>query len=680
MMNEPVPKKEEDAVSEKRKKFHAEMRAEIEASKEYRKKLIPLWSKNIDYRRGKPLSSQTDEDRVVVPLDWSLTKAKQASLFSQIPQIRVDHHPQTQQAGPWLSAFEQRLNDTIVVAGIEAVMDECLPDCINAAGIGAVIVSHEALTEEKDVPAIDLSMLPPEMQAQILKAGTFPDGSPVPMETVPVPTDHRYVVTRISPADLILPCKFTGSDFDNGPFIGHTGRLSWAEAVNAFKLTEDQKQKVLGDDRVGSTEKLTQDWNQDHSAGKTEVVVFDEIFYKQYKYDKDAKSYYTLGHLVFVNGLEKPVIDEPWRGQEFGENGQLLGALKYPVRILTLTYITDDLIPPSDSAVGRAQVNEINKSRTQMIMQRDRSLPIRWFNNDRIDPSIGQGLMRGTWGAMIPVQGSGENVIGEIARASMPVEDFTFDTIIKRDLSETWQVAGNQLGQGDDVETKAEANIIQGNFQARVGRERAKVAKFFVSIAEVLGGLLCLYEEPQSFGEGFDPAISRTLSYSILADSTVLIDSNQRLQRLMQFVNYTAKSGFVNIEPVLREVATLSGLDPNVVIQKPGPKPPVEPNISLRLTGMEDMMNPLTLAFLMKSGQAPPPELIEQAKKLIEAAVAPPAGFPPDLWDMLTKPQLDDQAAEEEVAPPEPAPPAVGMAHPDWGLNPKVNSRESAET
>ena len=191
------------------------------------------------FRSGKPFASQTDEDRVVVNLDWSLTKAKQASLFSQVPQVHVDHPPQTQSAGPWLFAFEQRVNDTLVVAGIESAIDEALVDCINAAGIGAVLVSHESISEDKEVPSV-----PPEM-AQEMQA----QGQEVPMQTIPQVHDHRYLITRISPADLLWPINFTGSDFDQAPWIGRTGRISWAQAVQWFGLTEDDKQYMLGEER-----------------------------------------------------------------------------------------------------------------------------------------------------------------------------------------------------------------------------------------------------------------------------------------------------------------------------------------------------------------------------------------------------------------------------------------------
>lgn len=674
------------------KKRWTDFRSRIDICKQYRRKLVATWTANIDYRRGKPFASQTDEDRVTVPLDWSLVKNKQAMLFSQVPQIHIDHHPQSQTAGPWLYSFEQRLNDTLVTAGIETAIDECLPDCINAAGIGALLVSHEAITEDVEVPAISLANFLPQLAQQILATRTLPNGTPLPMTTVPRVKAHRYRVQRISPADLLWPINFTGADFDNAPWLGRVGRMSWPRAMNVFHLTEEDKSKVMsGEDRT-TLDRLTHDVEKD-KIQPDEMVSFDEIFYKEHDYDPNATSFDSIHHLVFLAGKEEPVVDELWKGQSETPDGNLTGAQRFPIRILTLTYITDETIPPSDSAMGRPQVNEINESRTQMIMQRKRSLPVRWFNVNGVDPSIQQSLMRGTWQGMIPVQGSGERLIGEVARAPMPQEDFAFNQIAMHDLDEIWQTGPNQEGNyNTGRRSAAEANIVQTNFTTRIGRERAKVAKFFCSTGEVLGGLLSLFEDPNSFGQGFDPAIAKSLSYSILADSTVLLDSNQRLQRLMNFINFTAKSGFVNLEPVLKEIATLNGLDPNLVIQPPQPKPPVEPNISLRLTGMQDLLNPLALAMLMKSGQAPPAELINQAKELIRQAVqpilgvvpAPPEGMPPGPGGPpqegaapIPPPLGGSLPPPAPISPPPPPPPQPGQAHPSWEAMSRINRRAS---
>jgi hypothetical protein len=669
----PTTDQPEQTVDKAAKRRNKLFRHQIAACKNYRRKLVRDWSLSVDYRRGKPFASQADEDRVAVNLDWSFTKMKQAALFSQVPAVRVNHPPDTtsKEVDPWLHAFEQRINDTLITAGIESAMDEVLPDCINAAGIGVVLVSHEALTEMVEVPAIDLAGLPPEIHQSVMQSGMMPDGTPIPMESVPRVVDHRYLVDRISPADFLWPINFNLSDFDKAPWLGRSGRVTWSVAKRRWNLDEAMKTKYLGVER-NPNDTISNDTEKEFENGDgDELVAFDELFYKVSEYGDSPKKFAALHHVIFLNGQEDPVYDGPWEGQMPDEEGQIIGALRYPIRVLSLSYVTDDAIPPSDSAIGRPQVNEINKSRTQMVLQREHSLPIRWFDVNRVDPTIQFNLMKGTWQGMIPVQGNGESIIGEVARAAMPQENIAFYRMAIEDLTIAWQVGQEITGMG--VETKGEAEVVQASVQTRIGRERAKVGKFFTGIAEVLGGLICIYEDPNSIGEGFVPTVSGTLAYSILADSTVLLDSNQRLKKLTDFLNISAKSGFVNVEPVLKEIATLCGLDPAQVIRPPQPKPPVEPNISLRLTGTEDMMNPLTLAFLMKSGQAPDPEMIEAAKKLIEAAVTPPPQPVPQLGP--DGQLLPPDAAMIPGPSPQPAPEGIGDANPQMTSMPKINQR-----
>lgn len=649
---------EEKEVSAKDKKRWAEFRHRTEVCKQYRKKLVKNWSINIDYRRGKQNAAEGDEENISVNLDWSNTKTKQASLYSQNPKVRVDHSPESLQS-QWVPAFERKLNDILLDAGIESAMDEVMPDCINAAGIGVILVAREALMVNKDVPELDLAVFPPNVQKEVLQTGKL-FGEPIQTVTAPQPVDSRYTIRRISPADFLWPIDFTGSDFDNAPWLGYTGRITWAEAVSRFGLSEDEKSKLVTEEGNGF-DKLTPDTDKDKLADDSKVG-FDEIFYHEFQYGENPTSFKTIHHLVFLHGKNEPVIDEPWKGQEFDEeNNVVKGCLIKPLRTITLTYLSDEDIPPSDSAIVRSQVNELARGRTHIAKQRARSSPLIWGDINRLDPMILQRLMRGTWDGMIPVQGDGTRVIGTIQQPAMHQENFLFDKIAKADAAELFGAGPNQMGVGDEVETKGEANVIQSNFQTKNGRERAKVASFVCGIAQVIGGFMCLYEDAEQFGEGFDPTFSQRLKYSILADSTVLIDSNQRLERLNYFMDKYTKTGWVNLEPVLKEIATLIGLDPNTVIVAPQPKTPPEPNISLRLTGGEDMMNPLLLAFMIKAGQAPDPKLIEQAKALIQGAVLNPVQQPGGPGQM----------------PPAPAPP-VGEANPEAALLPSIGKRSES--
>src|SRR3990167_3663883 len=274
----------------------------VESCKQYRRKLVKDWQVNVDYRRGKPFAGVSDEDRVSVPLDWSLTKGKESQLFSQVPAVRINHPPHTT-SGPaltWVHSFETYINDQIIEAGVESTMGEALPDCINAAGIGVVVVARQAITRDVMLPAPDLQTLSEEDQAIIAETQLMPDGSPIPMEPTSKVLDSKYSVSRISPADFLWPLSFTGSDFNLAPWLGRSGRISWPEALRRFKkLKPEEKDSVVGASRGlnNTNDTISNDIELKKEDSSEEIVSFDELFYKEYYYNKDATSYASIHHL-----------------------------------------------------------------------------------------------------------------------------------------------------------------------------------------------------------------------------------------------------------------------------------------------------------------------------------------------------------------------------------------------
>ena len=676
----------------------AQWLARIEKCKTKRRQLLVEWTKNVDYRRGKQLDTESDSERIAIPTDWSQTKAKQAQLFSQVPQVQLSADNAVYK--PAMPPFQKRLNDHIKKAKVGTSMDEVLPDCINAAGIGAVILSYEARTRNVEMPEIDLTTLPPE-EAQLYQQGV----KQMPMRTVPKVLDSRFLCERVSPEDLLWDVEFTGSDFDDSSWIGRNGRTTWAHGAALFNLTEDQKATVLGSGERTSRDRLVPD--AEHASADAETVNFSEIFYWDYRFNTEFTSYKAIHRLVFVDGLTEPVVNEPWTGQRFDpQTGAFVGANHFPIRVLTLTYVSNEPIPPSDSAIGRPQVDELMKSRSQMVQQRDHSRPVRWMDVNRIDPAIATSLMQGDWQQFIPTNGDGGRAIGEVARTAYPRENMDFDRTIKQDLSEAWQVGPNQMGTTAAGEKSAsEANIVQANFQTRIGYERSRCVAFFVGIAEVLAGLIVLFDpmEPPTVSEGemeglqaWDRTrVNQEMVFSVRADSTVLLDSQQRLKRLENFLNMTGASQYVNPKPIIEEMAALSGIDPAEVIQDPNPKGPEPPQISFRFSGASDLMNPAALAMLLQMDLGPKPESLEAAFKLLQEILDknPAAPLVPQKPGdtLVAKPDVVQNPAVLP-APPEPPPmepppmgpdggPAPPMQddRPEWEMIDQINTRRQGE-
>lgn len=653
-------------------------RTQIATAKSHRRQFSQEWKRNVDLRLGRiatintngyPITDGDDLQTEINP-DWYLTKTKTANLYSQTPSVQVTHENGTYKPAivPFAKALNYELGDKRANVGVP--MEESLNDVVNASGIAAVMVAYQARFQSMEIPSIDTSGYSPEQVEAMLA-----DGS-VTMQTVKGGmTSYRFVAKRVSPTDLLWPASFSGSDFNDSDWVGHTNELGWALAKADFNLTDDDKKLAISGERKDTQDDLRALPENNNLMG-FESVKYDEIFYWRARVDPDEPDLKSIWRMVFVHGLETkgPQVDEPWYGQTTTEDGRVVGAMKFPIQFLTLTYVSDNPVNRSDSAAARPQVNDLRRSRSQYFQNRQRSRPIRWFDVNRVDRTIQDALMRGDWQGFIPSNGPGDRSIGEIARASYPQEDMAFDRQTTADLHSMWMIGQNQLGTLSSGEkTAAEVETIQGNFNTRIGQERALVQKFFLNIVEVLAGLMALYsdfpsltdEEKQAMQQAWNGRqILTDLAFKIRPDSTIMLDANQRVERLSKFLNMTAQSGVVDIRPIIEEMAELSTLDPGKIMKQPEPPKPQEASISFRFSGKDDLMNPMVVAILAKNDQLPSPEDIKKAEMALAAtqqgvaAVVPNAGQPPQQGP----PQPPTTNGEPNAAEP-------------YGLQPKVAQR-----
>lgn len=641
-------------------------KARIKTSRDDRSQRIADWRTNVDYRRGKVFDTASDEDRIAINMDWPNTKAKQAHLFSQMPEARLS--AKLKELEIVVPPFAKALNKTLKQAGVGAAMDECMSDVINMAGVCGVVAWYEQKEAMVELPTISREMVPglsnEEWQLAL-------DNKIIPTEKINKAFDKRFVAERIDPEHLLWPKKFKGSDFNVAPWVGRDGELTWAIAKSRFKLKEEDKSKLVSA-AGGVPESGFEDRSDITGHDDTEETVkFAELFYRRHVYHADEKSYTSIHHLVFLDGMDEPVIDEPWRGQKAVAGGKYIGSCKFPIQIATLTYVSNEPIPPSDSAIGRPQVDELIEGRNQMMLQRRHSQPMRWINTSLVDPIVVDAIQRGTFQGFIPIMGDGDRALGEVARANFPAENRMFDQIAKDDLMNQWQIGSNQNSNISSGETSAaEAEIVQGNFQTRIGYERGKIGTFFVNIAEVVGGLLALYgdfespelgqEDIQRLAQWDRKTIGNEFLYDIRKDSTVLLDTEQEIKRLVRLLDIVGQHPSVDSEILLRQLAELHGQDPDNLIKPPQPKGPEPPKFAYSFKG-EDMKDPIVLGIAIANGQAPSPDQVEAAKALLltGAGMLPggPTGAPPPT----------DQAAQ--------IPQTKGEAHPDWHGMPRVNKR-----
>ena len=297
-----------------------------------------------------------------------------------------------------------------------------------------------------------------------------------------------------------------------------------------------------------------------------------------------------------------------------------------------------------------------------MVQQRKHSIPIRWGDTNRVSPNTKALIEKGTHQGFIWTNGPGDRAVGEVARASFPNERYEFDRIIKGELSEQWQVGTNQAGAFATGERSAsEAKIVQQNFQTRVGQERDKVTRFVLGIAEVLGGHLALFGTfALPDGIGVQRAqLATGFTYSVRVDSTVRQDAQQRIDQLERAINFLAQSPFANPKPLLEEYAQLNDL-PQGTIVDPQPKPP-EP-VKVSVSKAEDLNDPMFMAMLIRTQQAPTPDEVSAAEQLLLQLRQ---------MGLALTPAMPAQGGDASAAPERQL-----IARPEWEAAPRLDRRD----
>jgi hypothetical protein len=625
-------------------------KTEIERAEEKRKRNHQLWKENTAAMAGRATGLPEDKDFVVVNKDYPRVKQKISQICFDIPEVTLKPRQeayrgavyQFQAVLNYLATSEDRMN-------AQPVIDEVLTDVLCAAGIGAAKVGYENTTVNVDMP-MDPAEVPPELQPAMLATGQ------VPSIPTPKPIYENYYLERISPAKLLIPEDFTGSDFDKAPWLGFEFRLTLDEVKRKYKVPADFNGGSTDDNRIAAEPAFT----ASNSARGSSVKCY-EIWYWASRRDKDALHPKHMRRCVYIEGIEKAVLveDSPFQNVIYqgGKSVGVSGVTRFPIRVLTLTYISDQAIPPSDCTISRPQVKELWKSRTQMMLQRERGFSIRTVDQSRVDEDVLAKIESGDIGDILPVDGPGDEIFHQIAPASYPRENFQFDNIISDDLDEMWSMGGPALGGETRSETtKYEVRAMQGGMAVRLNYERGKFQRWWTGVMRCVGDMVQMFADDEDYIEVVGPDGTRELQawdkttvagdfvYSIKPDSGVYLDAAQERQDAVRLYQMMANEPHINRVKLVESVISKHHIDPtHVVIPDLPPKPAPEPNLSFRFAG-EDINPsnpnfPIVMTILQQGGIPIPPEIIAAAQQkaeqmnlataLVGAAGAESQGAPP---------------------------------------------------
>lgn len=613
----------------------------IEAWERRRVDLVRDAKENVNYRVCKPFSGDDGStDRIALVEDWARTRQKVASLLFQLPEASLEpRHEMYKDATITYSAV---LNDKAQnEMDLQFELDEALQDTVNAAGIGAVLVSYTAYTRPAMV-----------------------DG-----QMVQQPISKCYEANRLPLGMLLLPREWKKSNWDKAPWVGcdtwlpleKVRKLGWVNAE--FKAQEEMPKDLLMsadiEDKNGTT----------GAAG--DYVRVKQIWYRACHYSADAYHPDHIRRIVFVHGQEKPVVHEDFKWQQFIEPtagtpagpdqidpltqqpipgsgapaimptpGYYIGMRKFPIRILTLGYVSDVAIPPSDSRVARSSVREGMRSRQQMLQQRDHNIPMRWANVNLLDQTTADNLRNGKWQSIHFINGIGDRAIGEVARAQFPRENFEFMRVFENDQDRAWALKSPGALQQDDP-SATEIKDVRATADEVLEYQRARVLRWVASIYEALGGLLQMFATDVDFigvkgpdGVTRMQAWDRTklphqVIYKLRPDSSVRVDVNTKISNLLKLYNLAGKDPMLRRQYLLELIIILSGEDSSRLVQPPPPEKKEVPNISYRFSG-DDTVNPIVIATMLQAGVEITPEILKGAHQLIVDAGLQPTLVPSD--------------------------------------------------
>ena len=608
---------------------------EIEASVERLKEEIPAWRANMSrYDGDRPqLPGIAASDTINVNVGFYVTEQKKPQLFHQQPTLAVKGFtPETRAAAPVVKAvMDNLLGEDLIDAC--ALMDEVLSDIMVPAGHGPTKIGYESVTVDVKVPTgrmapttdpltgapvpkldpttgqplIDPMTGGPQME-ETLALG--PDGQPE-TETRPQKIWCEYYMQRISPDDFLSPVGFLSTRFDLAPWTGFRFFADREELQRRYGVEPSSF------DDINWTERLVAPADRD-ALEKRSVACGYEIWYRAALYDPTELNPERIRRMVFLarksNRNHQAIVvheNSPW--QRFDQVGRFVGGMRgYPVHVYTLRGRVNSAYPKSDCSVVRDLADEKSIGRSQMTMQRRRSMPMRGINikSPALTRDTVEQIESGEIQSLIKFDGPvSDSDIRAIGLAHFPQENFSFDSITQNDIDRLTASSANQQGlSSEDSETAYEASLIQRASESRQAKERVRLLTQYARACKKLFSLVQLFATDEELIEivGEDGKnrfvtwskqdIQGDYAFKFNPDSSVRVDEAQQREKTLRFVNLVSNNRYFAQEEVARVLCEAFNYDPATMITKPEPAKPEPPKATFSIRG-EDL-NPLSPQYV----------------------------------------------------------------------------------
>lgn len=558
---------------------------QIASAQETRQLVQRWWDANLKAYAPAPTDDPDEySDRLRTNRDFTLVERKKAELFYQVPDIQAIPSPLMEGQAAVLDLHTQILNAQLGLHGVQtkALVHQVLFDVLCPVGSGFTVMGYE----QASVPVETLDPL---------------TGQPT---TVPVAVHEEIFWRHLSPKQILIPASFRSTRWDDAPWLGFEFEVPKAVAVargwvdEAFQGTTDSDPQLYFDHGL--------------RQGPTAVVRGQMLIYKSALYRPDRPHPQHQSHLIFLDGVEAPVVhcDSPY--QTLDAQGRLTpdSLIGFPIHPLTIRPLTDTAYVPSDCTLSRPQVNELNRTRGQLVQMRDANI-LRWmYNTDTLPPDALAKVVRAPVGGMIGVPGEafvGEGAIKQLPQGSYPRENLQVSELIDNDLARTHALGANQAGADNpDAVTATEASIQQSNVNARLGLERGVVLDWFIQGVTKYSTLLQRFLPlpvaaaivgPQA-AQAWDQwrrTVAARLAFTALPDAALRHDLAGERKRLLDEYSFFARDPLINRGALLQHLLPRMHYPPSVMQAAPPPRTPEPPKLTLGINTAD--LDPTTPAY-----------------------------------------------------------------------------------
>jgi hypothetical protein len=344
-----------------------------------------------------------------------------------------------------------------------------------------------------------------------------------------------------------------------------------------------------------------------------------------------------------------------------------------PIHPITLRVASDTAWIPADAAFTDPLVRVENTWMSQDLKMRDANLP-RFLHSDKISAAVDKLKNMDTGqGAAIPHEQmmlGAERLLVPIPHLEHAQADSEGRTQNMRAITETLGISPNQAGgYSNTVRSATEVATVQANVSVRLKKEQNNLLNRFLTGVRKFDALIQRYmTEPgyvhivgqngaMELAAFTNAHLSGRYSYDARPDSQLTLDAASDRKEFTDFINFFAKSGFLNMANATRMGAIKWGMDPALMIQNPPPPapPPPDPvNVGITLKA-PDLGIPEVRQLLrergVELGAGMSPELMAEMQREAERTAKPAHKGSADKVDLVEK-----HTAEQTQNQPGPAP------------------------